>query len=95
MSGFTTFTPEQIAAAPQLEPSFENTLRAADISEEVIAGFRVHKIKTAATFAAMDTIVEELKETVREAFGVDTAKYGLPHKVEWANIHNAWLSVKR
>ena len=94
MSGFTTFTPEQIAAAPQLEPSFEMTLRAADISEEVITGFRVHKIKTAATFAAMDTTVEELKETVREAFGVDTAKYGLPHKVESANIHNAWLSVK-
>ena len=39
----------------------------------------------------MDTTVEELKETVREAFVVDTAKYGLLHKVEWANIHNAWL----
>ena len=33
MSGFTTFTSEPIAAAPQLEPSFEMTLRAADISE--------------------------------------------------------------
>ena len=76
MSSFTKFTPEQIAAAPQLEPSSEMTLRAADISEEVITGFRVHKIKTAAIFAAMDTTVEELKETVREAFGVDTAKYG-------------------
>ena len=94
MSGFTTFTSEQVAAAPLLEPSFEMTLRAADISEEVITGFRVHKIKSAAIFAAMDTTVEELKETVREAFGVDTAKFGLPHKVEWANIHNAWLSVK-
>ena len=60
----------------------------------VITGFRVHKIKTAAIFAAMDTTVDELKETVREAFGVDTAKYGLPHKVEWANIHNARLAVK-
>ena len=92
MSGFTTSTPEQIAAAPQLEPSFEMTLRAADISEEVISGFRVHRIKHAATFAAMDTTPEELKDTVREAFGVDTAKYGQPHKVEWANIHNAWLA---
>ena len=43
MSGFSTFTPEQIAAAPQLAPSFDMTLRAADISEEVITGFRVHK----------------------------------------------------
>ena len=66
------------------------TLRA----EEVITGFRVHKMKTAAMFAAMDTSVEELKETVREASGVDTAKYGLLHTVKWANIHNAWLSVK-
>ena len=65
-----------------------------DVSEEVITGFRVHKIKTAAILAAMDTTVEELEETVREAFGVDTAKCGLPHKVEWANIHNAWLAVK-
>ena len=73
MSGFTTFTPEQMATAPQLEPSFEMTLR-----EKVITGFRVHNIKTAAIFAAMDTTVEELKETVREAFGVDTAKYCLP-----------------
>ena len=94
MSDFSTFTSEQIAAATQLEPSFEMTLRAADISEEVITGFRVHKIKTGAIVAAMDTTVEELKETVREAFGVDTAKYGLHHKVEWANIHNAWLAVK-
>ena len=33
-------------------------------------------------------------ESVREAFGVDTVKYGLPHKVGWANIHNAWLASK-
>ena len=89
MSGLTTFTPEQIAAAPQLEPSFEMTLRAADISEEVITGFRVHRIKNAAIFASMDTTAEELKDAVREACGVVTAKYGSPHKVEWANIHNA------
>ena len=42
----------------------------------------------------MDTTAEELNDTVREAFGIDTAKYGLPHKVDWANIHNAWLAVK-
>ena len=83
MSGFTTFTLEQIAAAPQLEPSFQMTRRAADIGEEVITGFRVHRIKNAATFAAMDTTREVLKDTFREAFGVDTAKHGLPHKVEW------------
>ena len=41
-----------------------------------------------------DISCDGLKETVREAFGVDTAKYGLPHKVEWANIHTAWLAVK-
>ena len=42
----------------------------------------------------MDTTAEELKQTVREGFGIDTAKYGLPHKLERANIHNAWLAVK-
>ena len=83
MSGITTVTPEQIAAAPQLEPSLEMTLRAADISKEVITGVRVHRIKNAATFAAIDTTPEVLKDTVPEALGVDTAKHGLPHKVEW------------
>ena len=85
MSGFTTFSPEQIAAAPQSVPSFEMTLRAADISEEVISGFRVHRIQNAATFAAMDSSPEELKSTIRDALGVDT---------EWANTHNAWLAAK-
>ena len=94
MSGFTTFTPEQIAAAPQSEPLFEMTLRAAVISEEVITGFRVHKIKNAPIFAAMDTTAEEVKDTVREAFGSDTVKYGSPYKVEWANIHNPGLAAK-
>ena len=70
MSGFTTFTPEQIAAAPQLEPPFEMTLRAADISEKAITGFRFHRIINAATFAAMDTTPEELKDSVREAFAL-------------------------
>ena len=92
MSGLTMFTPEQIAAAPQLEPSFEMTLRAADISEEVIAGFRVHRIKNAATFAAMDTTLEELKDTVRVALTQQSTAYRT--KVEWANIHNAWLASK-
>ena len=91
---FTTSTPEKIAAAPQLEPSFDMTLRAADISEEVVTGFRIHRIKNAATCTAMGTTPEELKDTVREAFGVETAKHGLPHKVEWANIHNPWLAAK-
>ena len=60
------------------------TLRAADISEQVITGFRAHRIKNGATFAAMDTTPEELKDTVREACGV----------VEWTNKHNAWLAAK-
>ena len=72
MPGFSTFTPEQIAAAPQLEPSFVVTLRAADISEEVITGFRVHKIKNAATFAAMDTTPEELKRYSSRGFLAST-----------------------
>ena len=85
MAGFTTFTSEQIAAAPLLEPAFEITLRAADVSDDVMTRFRVHKIKSASTFAAMDTT---------EALDVDTVKYRLPHKVELANIHNAWMAAK-
>ena len=51
----TTFTSGQIAVAPLLELSLAMTLRAADVSAEVLRGFRVHKSQNAATFAAMDT----------------------------------------
>ena len=52
------------------------------------------KIKTAAIFAAMDSTPEELKVTCKEAFHIDTVAHGISHKVEWANVHNTWLSAR-
>ena len=71
----------------------ENTLDPAEV-QRLRATYSLIVAHNAATFAAMDTTPKELEDTVREAFGVDIAKYGLPHKVEWANIHNAWLAAK-
>ena len=90
-----TFTSEQIAAAPPLEPAFfENMLRSSFVHENVTSPIRVRKIRNAAIFAAMDFTAEELKETCKEAFGIDASKHGGTHKVEWASVHNAWLAAK-
>ena len=93
MSGFTTFAPEQIAAA-QLEPSFEMTLRAADISEEVNTVFRVHRIKNAVIFAAMDNSVEELQINRSRSIWRRHCEVRSTPLGGMANIHNAWLAVK-
>ena len=94
MADFLTFTSEQIAASPPLDPVFEHMLRSSFVHENVITAIRVQKIRNAATFAAMDSTAEDLKETCKEAFGIDPSKYGISHKVEWANVHNAWLASK-
>ena len=69
-------------------------LRASDIHEDIITSFRVQQIETAAIIAAMDSSAEDLKITCKEASGIDTAKHGVPHKVNWANVHNAWMAAR-
>ena len=54
----------------------------------------VEQIKDVSLFTAMDSTAEELKDTCREAFCIDSAKHGFTHKRDWAKVHNAWLSAK-
>ena len=80
MSGFTTFTPEQSAAAPQLEPSFEMTLRAADISEEGHHWFS----------CSQD---QDCRDICCDRYYCGRTQRN-SSQVERANIHNALLAVK-
>ena len=68
-------------------------LRAAEIHEDIITAFWVQK--NASFLAAIDSTAEDLKDTCREASGIDCAKHGFLHKVEWANVQNASLLAKR
>ena len=40
----STFTPEEIAASPQLEPALESLLRSMKVNDSVITSIRVNEI---------------------------------------------------
>ena len=94
MAGFTTFTSALIAAVPLLEPAFEMTLQAADVHEDVITGFRVHKTKNAATFCRNRHHSGRAQDHIPRSFRHRHCQERPAHKLKWANIHNAWMAAK-
>ena len=87
------FTQEQIDAAPHLDLGLENLLRQCDVKEPVIQAFRVRGITDRFLFVALDETTEGLRNTCREALGVDT-NLNFEHKLEFAKILKAWSSAK-
>ena len=87
------FTQEQIDAAPPIDLGLENLLRQCDVKEPVIQAFRVRGITDRFLFVALDETTEGLRNTCREALGVDT-KFNFEHKLEFAKISKAWSSAK-
>ena len=87
------FTPEQIDAAPPIDLGLENLLRQCDVKEPVIQAFRVRGITDRFLFVALDETTEGLRNTCREALGVDT-NLNFEHKLEFAKISKAWSSAK-
>ena len=49
-----TFTEEQIAMAPDLEPAFENLLRTLNVDESLIKALRINMITDRETFIGLD-----------------------------------------
>ena len=49
-----TFTTEQIATAPDLEPAFENLLRTLNVDESIITALKVNMIVDRDTFIGLD-----------------------------------------
>ena len=87
------FTPEQIDAAPPIDLRLENLLRQCDVKEPVIQAFRVRGITDRFLFVALDETTEGLRNTCREALGVDT-NLNFEHKLEFAKISKARSSAK-
>ena len=88
-SQFLQMSPDAIAAAPSMDPSLEALLR----SVNLCTAFRVQEITDRELFVALDTSEESLRDTCKEAFGVDSAK-GFAHKKELGKIIKAWNNAK-
>ena len=96
MATFTStfsFTDEQIAAAPPLEPAFEQLLRNSMTHESIISTLRVNEVTYRNTFVNMFDSETALKEGAAD-LGIDVAASGLPHKREFARVVSAWKTAK-
>ena len=63
------------------------------MKEAVIQAFKVRGISDRLLFVALDDTTEGLRNTCKEAQGIDTSA-NFAHKLEFAKISNAWSSAK-
>ena len=92
-SHFIQLSAEAISEAPSMDPSLEAVLRSVNLCEQLITAFRVQEITDRELFVALDTSEETLRETCKEAFGIDASK-GFAHKRELGKIIKAWNNAK-
>ena len=90
---FIQFTPHELATAPSMDPALEALLRSVNLCEHLISAFRIQEITDRELFLALDTSEESLRDTCKEAFGVDPSK-GFAHKREFGKIIKAWNNAK-
>ena len=95
MAAFTsiTYTADQVAYSPPLEPAFEHLLRNASVHESVIDTLRVNAITDRETFVNMFDDEAALKEGASD-LGFNLPTGGLPHKREFARVVSAWKTAK-
>ena len=97
MSTFTskfTYTAEQLAIAPQLEPAFEHLLRNSMTHESVINTLRANEVVDRDTFVNMFDTESALKKKGASDLGFDLVNGGSPHKREFARVVMAWKTAK-
>ena len=90
---FVQYSAQQLASAPPLDPALEALLRSVNLCEELIGAFRVQEVTDRELFVALDTSEESLRDTCKEAFGVDSTK-GFTYKRELGKIIKAWSNAK-
>ena len=85
---FISFTAEEVANAPRLEPSLEGLLlSAANVKPQIIDAFRVQEVTSVNLMVALDSTEEGFMKTCKQAFGIDTETGDFAHKREWAKLH--------
>ena len=94
MANFTstiTYTDEQIASAPPLEPAFEHLRNST--TQSVISTLRVNGVTDRETFDKMFDSETALKEGTSD-LGFNLTSGGLPLKREFARVVTAWKTAK-
>ena len=82
-----TFTDEQKAFAPDLEPAFENLLRTLNVDEALITALKVNLINDRETFVGLDDNEAGFKNIAPD-LGIDPENGGLAHKREVTVDHS-------
>ena len=67
--------------------------RSVNLCEQLITAFRVQEITDRELFVALDTSEESLRDTCKEAFGIDPSK-GFAHKRELGKVIEVWKNAK-
>ena len=91
---FISFTDEEIANAPKLEPSLEGLLLSANVKPQIIDAFRVQEITSVNLMVALDSTEEGFMKTCKQAFGIDTEAGDFGHKREWAKLNMVWKQAR-
>ena len=91
---FISFTDEEIANAPKLEPSLEGLLLSANVKPQIIDAFRVQEITSVNLMVALDSTEEGFMKTCKQAFGIDTEAGDFAHKREWAKLNMVWKQAR-
>ena len=89
-SHFISFTAEEVANAPRLEPSLEGLLLSANVKPQIIDAFRVQGVTSVNLTVALDSTEEGFMKMCKQAFGIDTETGDFAHKREWAKLHMVW-----
>ena len=88
-----TFTEDQLATAPDLEPAFENLLRTLNVDESLIKALRINMITDRETFIGLDDTEAGFK-SIGPDLGIDLTNGGLAHKREMSRLISAWKQAR-
>ena len=69
---FISFTAEEVATAPRLEPSLEGLFLSANVKPQIVDAFRVQEATSVNLMVALDSTEEGFMKTCTQAFGIDT-----------------------
>ena len=88
---FISFTAEEVANAPKLEPSLEGLLLSANVLPQITSAFSVQQITSINLMVRLDSTEECF---MKQVFGIDTESNDFAHKREWAKLNMVWQQAK-
>ena len=88
-----TFMDEQVASSPDLEPAFENLLRALSVDEALNTALKVNMITDRETFVGLDDTEAGFRKIAPD-LGIDLESGRLAHKREMLRLITAWKQAR-